>query len=331
MKLPASKFRVEVDIRGLCMLVPGTDDHGKDVLHVLMPKTGHNMPGMPAMGGGGMGDMGAGAADGAQNGNGTSVMEHLPRVVYSLDYEPKPNPSVPVFNEGVANLERVIDLPNGTLIDWSGAAAEESENKRGDRLAKNGAPGAADPLSQLIDIVKLVKSANGTAQDAAVNPKLLSGSLPEDGPCAVRITLPGSTIVTPYNFRGLSFAREDPNLPSPPRKPDSAEQVATCALCVFETTAPGLGFDVDGARLELTESAGVIRVMFGNTIESDYQHPPRPLDTTGQRTHFWGFYPLIAKAPSHPSVPDVPSHLGAPSTTCTICLAQVGMHSVGTH
>jgi hypothetical protein len=127
----------------------------------------------------------------------------------------------------------------------------------------------------------------------------------------------------------LSFAREDPNLPSPPRAAGSAEKVAACALCVFETLSPTLGFKVDGKTMQLMESAGVMRVMFGNTIESDYQHPPRPLDTTGQRTHFWGFYPLITKAPERPSVPDVPSHLGAPSTTCTMCRAAVGTDAAG--
>jgi hypothetical protein len=296
-------FRVEVDVRGLCMFVRGKDSKGKDVVHVLMPKTGGRMPGMPSMLGNGKGHKTAGGS----NGQMPTVMQHIPRVVYSLDYEPQPNPSIPVFNEGVANLERVIGLPNGTVIDWSTKGVAK------DAPAEN----TPDPLAQLIDITSLVKEAGGTAQDADVLPSLLSGPLPANGPCAVRITLPGSVQITPYNFRVHRFGIEDPDPRVPPKPKGPGKLVAACALCVFEMTTPTLAFTAETQR-QLVHSSGVVRVMFGNTIASDYAHPPIPLEPEGQRTHFWGFYPLIANAPKRPSVPDVPGGLGAPSTTCTI-------------
>jgi hypothetical protein len=262
-------FRLEITFSGLCLFVPDSHPTAGEVIHVLMPDAG-------------------------------AMMKHLPRIVYSRDYEFTVAPRVkkPNAKKIVQNNEQIVDLDNFPVVDLAAT------------LAGAVTPAARFKLpAEVLNVSDLAKLAGAVAPNHRVAKKWFRGPLPKNGACVARITIPSTQLVA-YNKTDQVVV----DLPGGGTKPVVGAACVTAAYEVDEAILPTLAFDVDGNPIKLKPSAGVIKLLIGNMIQEDYNHPPQPPATPMTMSHYSAFYDLLVTPPAknkRPS-PRLPGPSGLP-------------------
>jgi hypothetical protein len=250
-------YRVEITLSGLCLLVCDTHPTLGEVIHVLMPDAG-------------------------------AMMTHFPRLVYSRDYElpatatAAPPMKTPSAKKIVQNNEQVVELVGFPVVDLK-TALDGGINAQGRQ--------AFPP--EILNVSDLAKGA-GAADPAhrVAKTGFRADPLPTSGACVARITIPSTKLVAYNTTRQLVLPK-----PGGTGTVATSSPVAACVTATYDvddenTGVATLKFNVGSKAIELKPSAGVIKLLVGNMIEGDYNHPPAP-QPAGMMAHFSAYYDLL--------------------------------------
>ena len=210
-----------------------------------------------------------------------TMMKHFPRLVYSRDFEFSVAPRVKKLNAKkiVQNDEQVVELDKFPAIDLATP------------LAGAIAAAARFPLpKEILNVSDLAKLAGAAEPDHRVAQKWFRNPLPKNGACVARTTIPSAKLVA-YNTTNQVVV----NLPNGTQKPVVG---AACVTATFDVDLVTLQFAVGAKQIKLKPSAGAIKLLIGDMIEGDYDHPPQPPTTPMTMSHYSAFYDLLVTPPA---------------------------------
>jgi hypothetical protein len=309
-------FRLEITFSGLCLFVPEAPRSGLPAtgrLHVLLPCACDPMTRIPQAKSAVHGQPHSKTTNYGKMPDGSTIVPHLPRLVYSLDYL-KPPRATSTATAGRDKKAPAVADPT-CQIDLPGMACIDLQYCRLIDLSEFAPRSPAAPLpSELLSASGMARTVVKDPVEAQVHSKWVCCARNDiEHPLAARIVLDGSVVLKTRNTGVVTIG-----IPNANDEVTPYNTVVTSLLsCTVNVQRDSLAITLDnGTQTVLYPVRDRMKLLIGNMPAEGYE--PKPHDPPGMSSHFPAFYPLLRAGSGNPYswpaiVPDQDGQLVPPN------------------